>query len=48
MSGYTKFAVVETGAIGSYIVQEPLNDKDAGIVKEVAVLTRQVKYLSSD
>jgi saccharopine dehydrogenase-like NADP-dependent oxidoreductase len=38
MSGYTKFAVLGAGAIGNYIVQELLNDKAAGIVKEVAIL----------
>jgi hypothetical protein len=48
MSGYTKFAVVGAGAIGNYIVKEPLKDKAAGVVKEVAILTRQVKYPSSD
>ena len=48
MSGYTKFAVIGAGSIGDYIVQELLKDKAAGIVKEVAVLTRQVKCLSGD
>jgi pyrroline-5-carboxylate reductase len=42
MSGYTKFAVVGAGSIGSYIIQQLLKDKAAGIVKEVIVLTRQV------
>ena len=42
MSGYTKFAVVGAGSIGSYIIQELLKDKAAGIVKEVIVLSRQV------
>ena len=42
MSGYTKFAVVGAGSIGSYIIQQLLKDKAAGIVKEVLVLTRQV------
>ncbi|KAN0124406.1 hypothetical protein V8E52_002055 [Russula decolorans] len=41
MSGYTKFAVVGAGSIGSYIIQQLLKDKAAGIVKEVIVLTRQ-------
>lgn len=41
MSGYTKFAVVGAGRVGNCIVQELLKEKDAGIVKEVAVLTRQ-------
>jgi pyrroline-5-carboxylate reductase len=47
MSGYTKFAVVGAGSIGSYIIQQLLKDKAAGIVKEVVVLTRQVWYLSN-
>ncbi|KAF8490922.1 NAD-P-binding protein [Russula emetica] len=41
MSGYTKFAVVGAGSIGSYIIQQLLKNKAAGIVKEVVVLTRQ-------
>jgi uncharacterized protein YbjT (DUF2867 family) len=48
MSGYTKFAVVGAGRIGNCIVQELLKEKATGIVKEVAVLTRQVKYPSND
>src|SRR6267154_402974 len=48
MSGYTKFAVVGAGRVGNCIVQELLKEKAAGTVKEVAVLTRQVKYLSND
>ena len=44
MSGYTKFAVVGAGRIGDCIVQELLKEKAAGVVKEVAILTRQVKY----
>ena len=47
MSGYTNFAVVGAGALGNYIVQQFLKDKAAGIVKEVVVLTRQVKYPSN-
>jgi hypothetical protein len=43
MSGYTNFAVVGAGAIGIYLVQQLLKDKTAGIVKNVVVLTRQVK-----
>jgi len=42
MSGYTKFAVVGAGYIGSHIIQQLLKDKAAGIIKEVIVLTRQV------
>ncbi len=42
MSGYTKFAVVGAGSIGSYIIQQLIKDKAVGIVKEVVVLTRQV------
>ena len=45
MSGHTKFAVVGAGSIGSYIIQQLLKEKAAGIVKEVIVLTRQVWYL---
>jgi hypothetical protein len=48
MSGYTNFAVAGAGAIGSYIVQQLLNDKAAGIINEVVVLSRQVKYLSNE
>jgi pyrroline-5-carboxylate reductase len=46
MSGYTNFAVVGAGTLGNYIVQQLLKDKAVGTVKEVVVLTRQVKYLS--
>jgi pyrroline-5-carboxylate reductase len=42
MTGYTKFAVVGAGSLGSSIVRQLLKDKAAGIVKEVVVLTRQV------
>jgi saccharopine dehydrogenase-like NADP-dependent oxidoreductase len=42
MSGYTNFAVIGAGEMGKYIVQQLLKDKDAGIVKEVVVLSRQV------
>ena len=42
MSGYTNFAVIGAGGIGSYIVQQLLKEKAAGIVKEVVVLSRQV------
>jgi hypothetical protein len=42
MTGYTKFAVVGAGTLGNFVVQQLLKDKAAGIVKEVAVLTRQV------
>jgi len=38
MSGYTKFAVVGAGSIGSYIIQQLLKDKAAGVVKEVSSL----------
>ena len=50
MSGYTKFAVAGAGNIGTYIVQQLLKDKaaQAGIIKEVVVLSRQVKYPSND
>jgi hypothetical protein len=42
MSGYTNFAIVGAGVIGSYIVAQLLKDKASGIVKDVVVLTRQV------
>jgi hypothetical protein len=48
MSGYTNFAVAGAGKIGSYIVQQLLKDKSAGIIKEVVVLSRQVKYPPND
>ena len=48
MSGYTKFAVVGAGRVGNCIVQELLKEKAAGTVKEVAILTRQVRYPSND
>ena len=48
MSGYTKFAVAGAGNIGTYIVQQLLKDKAAGIIKEVVVLSREVKYSSND
>ena len=48
MSGYTKFAVIGAGRVGNSIVQELLKGKAAGIVKEVIVLTRQVKYPSNN
>jgi ketopantoate reductase len=47
MSRYTNFAVVGAGAIGIYIIQQLLKHKAAGIVKEVVVLTRQVKQSSN-
>jgi hypothetical protein len=48
MSGYPNFAVAGAGNIGSYIVQQLLKDKAAGIIKEVVVLSRQVMYPSND
>jgi pyrroline-5-carboxylate reductase len=48
MSGYTNFAVVGAGTLGNYIVQQLLKDKAVGTVKEVVVLTRQVKHLSNN
>ncbi len=44
MSGYTNFAVVGAGNFGTFIIQQLLKDKAAGTVKEVVVLTRQVKH----
>ena len=48
MSGYTKFAVAGAGTIGGYIVKQLLKYKGAGIIKEVVVLSRQVKSLSDE
>jgi saccharopine dehydrogenase-like NADP-dependent oxidoreductase len=48
MSGYTNFAVAGAGNIGSYIVQQLLREKSAGIVNEVVVLSRKVKNPSKD
>ena len=48
MSGYTNLAIAGAGNIGSYIVQQLLKDKGAGIINEVVVLSRQVKYPSND
>jgi saccharopine dehydrogenase-like NADP-dependent oxidoreductase len=48
MSEYTNFAVAGAGNIGSYIVQQLLKDKAGGIINEVVVLSRQVKYPSDD
>jgi uncharacterized protein YbjT (DUF2867 family) len=48
MSAYTNFAVAGAGTIGSYIVQQLLKEKAAGIIKEVVVLSRQVKYPSDE
>lgn len=45
MSGYTNFAVIGAGNFGNFIIQQLLKDKAAGTVKEIVVLTRQVKYL---
>src|SRR5216684_2810242 len=44
MSGYTNFAVIGAGNFGSFVIQQLLKDKAIGTVKEVTVLTRQVKY----
>jgi uncharacterized protein YbjT (DUF2867 family) len=41
MSGYTNFAIVGAGVIGSYIVSQLLRDRTSGVVKDVVVLTRQ-------
>jgi pyrroline-5-carboxylate reductase len=48
MSGYTNFAVIGAGNFGNFIIQQLLKDKAAGTVKEVVVLTRQVKYLTNN
>jgi uncharacterized protein YbjT (DUF2867 family) len=47
MSGYTNFAVIGAGNFGTFIIQQLLKDKAAGTVKEVVVLTRQVRYLTN-
>ena len=44
MSGYTNFAVIGAGKFGNFVIQQLLKDKAAGTVKEVVVLTREVKY----
>jgi hypothetical protein len=44
MSGYTNFAVIGAGNFGIFIIQQLLKDKAAGTVKEIVVLTRQVKH----
>jgi uncharacterized protein YbjT (DUF2867 family) len=43
MSGYKNFAIVGAGTLGSYIVRQFLQEKAAGTVNEVLVLTRQVR-----
>ena len=43
MSRHTNFAVVGAGTLGSFIIKQLLKDKASGTVKEVIVLTRQVK-----
>ena len=48
MSGYTNFAVVGAGNIGTFIIQQLLKDKAAGTVKEVVILTRQVNFPSNN
>jgi len=48
MSGYKNFVVAGAGTIGSYIVQQLLKDKAAGIINEVVVLSREVKYPSNE
>ncbi|KAI0257989.1 NAD-binding protein [Gloeopeniophorella convolvens] len=41
MSGYKNFAVIGAGALGSYVIRQLLEEKAAGIVNQVVVLTRQ-------
>ncbi|KAH9978219.1 NmrA-like domain-containing protein [Lactifluus volemus] len=41
MSGYKKFAVVGAGNIGGFITRQLLEEKSAGNINEVVVLTRQ-------
>jgi saccharopine dehydrogenase-like NADP-dependent oxidoreductase len=45
MSGYTNFAVIGAGGIGTYIIQQLLKDKAAGLVNDVVVLSRQVTWV---
>lgn len=42
MSGFKNFAIAGAGEIGSFIVHQFLQDKAAGKVNEVVVLTHQV------
>jgi pyrroline-5-carboxylate reductase len=48
MSGYKNFAFVGAGTTGSFIVRQFLEDKAAGTVNEVVVLTRQVSSAVSE
>ena len=48
MSGYTNFAVIGAGNFGNFIIQQLLKDKASGTVKEVVILTRQVKYRTNN
>jgi hypothetical protein len=42
------FAVIGAGNFGNFIIQQLLKDKAAGTVKEIDILTRQVKYLTNN
>lgn len=42
MSGFTSFAVVGAGGIGSFIVEELLKLKASNKIKNVTILTRSV------
>jgi hypothetical protein len=42
MSGYKNFAVIGAGELGMYVVRQFLEEKAAGTIDEVVVLTRQV------
>jgi hypothetical protein len=48
MSGYKKFAVVGAGNIGGFITRQLLEEKSAGNINEVVVLTRQVSLVIFD
>jgi hypothetical protein len=48
MSAYKTFAVVGVGYTGSFIVRQLLDDKSAGVINEVVVLTRQVNIRDFD
>jgi glutamyl-tRNA reductase len=42
MSGYKNFAIIGAGELGMYVVRQFLEEKAAGTIDEVVVLTRQV------
>jgi hypothetical protein len=42
MSAYKTFAVIGAGYTGSFMIRQLLDEKSAGVINEVVVLTRQV------